>query len=302
MSIGLMFAGQGAQQVGMGRSLVENSSRARELYRRASEALGWDLQSISFSGPETTLLETGICQPALYVHGYALYAALEEQGRLPNLGAVLGLSLGELTACAVAGVFDFETGLRVVAERGRLMQMACEATQGTMASLIGGSPEDVAALAAEHDVDIANLNSPGQIVLAGETAKIEAAVAAAKASGKFKMVVPLKVAGAYHSRLMEPARVAFAEYLQDVAFQTPRLPIIQNATAEATRDPEVLRENLVRQVTASVRWYECLRTAWGLGLEGFYELGPGGILANLAKRTDRSWPVKSFSEWAEVAA
>src|SRR5471030_1098943 len=198
MALALLFAGQGAQKVGMGKSLGESSAAARALYEQAGHVLGWDLAKISFEGPEIELTQTKVCQPALFVHGLAVLAALQEQGKLPagEPQFALGLSLGEVTAYAAAGVFDFATGLRIVAERGRLMQLACEQTVGGMAAIIGEERAKVAELCREFDIEAANFNAPGQIIISGEKAKVEAAVAAAKARGG-KKVVPLNVAGAY---------------------------------------------------------------------------------------------------------
>ena len=169
MSKGIIFSGQGAQKVGMGLSLLENSETAQALYEQADRILGWDLSGISFEGAESELTETRVCQPALYVMGYAVFQLLRERGRLEDLSLAAGLSLGELTALAAAEAFSFEDGLRVVAERGRLMQEACEATDGAMASLIGGEVEAVQALCEAHDGDMANINCPGQIVVSGES-------------------------------------------------------------------------------------------------------------------------------------
>ena len=301
MSVGLLFSGQGAQKVGMGRSLYEASAGARSLYDAADSILGWPLTTYSFEGPETTLTETRVCQPALYVLGYALFSELREAGHLNKISASLGLSLGELTALAVAGSFDFETGLRVVAERGRLMQEACEQSNGTMASLIGGSRESVEALCQAYDVDLANVNCPGQIVISGERQRVLEAVEAAKASGEFKMVVPLKVAGAYHSRLMEPARQAFEDYLSGVTIQAPQCHVFSNLSGREVTDPDEIRRCLGAQVVSSVLWEDCMRNAAALGITEFFELGPGAVLAGLARRIDRSLAVKSVSEYSDLS-
>ena len=204
----------------MGKTLSESSAVAKALYDEASGVLGWDLARVSFDGPEFELTRTGVCQPALFVHGMALVAALREKGRLEAIDSALGLSLGEVTAYAAAGVFDFKTGVRIVAERGRLMQQACELSVGAMAAIIGETRETVAGLCADFDVEAANFNAPGQIIISGEHDKIGAAVVAAKERG-MKKVMSLKVAGAYHSRLMEPARVAFEAFLRDIPFAPP---------------------------------------------------------------------------------
>jgi [acyl-carrier-protein] S-malonyltransferase len=203
MALAFLFAGQGAQKVGMGKSLWEQSAAARSVYEEANRVLGWELTKISFEGPEAELTQTKVCQPALFVHGIALVAGLREAGRLPagEPKFALGLSLGEVTAYCAAGVFDFATGLKIVAERGRLMQQACEQTTGGMAAIMGEERPKVQELCREFDIEAANFNAPGQIIVSGEKTKVAAAVAAAKDRG-IKKIIPLNVAGAYHSKLM----------------------------------------------------------------------------------------------------
>lgn len=301
MSLALLFAGQGAQKVGMGKSLHENSGAARALYEQANQVLGWDLARVSFEGPEAELTQTKVCQPALFVHGLALLAALREQGKLPEVKFALGLSLGEITALTAAGVFDFATGLRVVAERGRLMQAACEQTTGGMAAIIGEERATVQALCSEFDVEAANFNAPGQIIISGEKSRIEAAVAAAKAKG-IKKAIPLNVAGAYHSRLMEPARAEFGRFLQGITFAAPQFTVFTNTTGRAVATPEAIREALVKQVVSSVLWEDCMQNTAAAGATVFWELGPGAVLAGLARRTNKEWVVKSYSEFSDLAA
>lgn len=284
----------------MGQSLAAGSETAKALYAQADEVLGWKLSEICFNGPEETLTETRVCQPALYVMGYAIYSLLREADKLDDVTLAAGLSLGELTALAAAGSFSFEDGLKVVAERGRLMQEACDATDGAMASMIGGEREAVEALCAEYDVDMANLNCPGQIVISGESSKVAKAVDAAKAAGTFRMVVPLKVAGAYHSRLMEPAREQFETFLQGIAVREPELTVLSNTTGKAVRTPDEIRTALTRQVVSSVLWEDCMREAAGRGVTNFIECGPGAVLAGMAKRTDRFWSVVSIAELADL--
>jgi len=301
MALALLFAGQGAQKVGMGKSLYENSAAARALYDEANRVLGWDLTKISFEGPDAELTQTKVCQPALFVHGLALHAALKEQGKLPAVSYALGLSLGEVTALTAAGVFDFSTGLKVVAERGRLMQVACEATVGGMAAIVGEERATVATLCQEFDVEAANFNAPGQIIISGEKAKIEAAVEAAKARG-IKKAMALNVAGAYHSRLMVPARDAFAKFLETVKFNTPQFTVFTNTTGKAVSNPDDIRAALVKQVVSSVLWEDCMRSAVAAGATEFLELGMGGVLAGLARRTDKAWVVKSMAEYSDTTA
>jgi [acyl-carrier-protein] S-malonyltransferase len=301
MSRALLFAGQGAQKVGMGRSLCAGSAGARALYDEANRVLGWDLARICFEGPDAELTQTRVCQPALFVHGMALHMILREQGKLDGVAFALGLSLGEITALTAAGVFDFATGLRVVAERGRLMQLACEQSNGTMASIIGEERAKIDELCREFGVEMANLNCPGQIVISGDKTRVSAAVAAARDRGMRK-VIPLNVAGAYHSRLMEPARAAFAAFLAGITFGRPNLTVFTNTTGKTVAEPDEIRTALVKQVVSPVLWEDCLRGAAAAGATEFWELGPGAVLAGLARRTNRDWPVRSFAEWADFAA
>ena len=303
MALAFLFAGQGAQKVGIGKSLYAESTAARALYDEANRVLGWDLAKISFEGPEPELTQTKVCQPALFVHGLALVAALHERGRVPagEPKLALGLSLGEVTAYCAADVFDFATGLRIVAERGRLMQRACEQATGGMAAIIGEERAKVYELCREFDIEAANFNAPGQIVVSGEKFKIEAAVAGAKARG-MKKVIPLVVAGAYHSRLMESARAAFEAFLAGVPFAAPKFAVFTNTTGQAISDPAAIKAALVKQVVSSVLWEDCTRSAAAAGATEFWELGPGGVLAGLARRTEKTWSVKSFSELADLAA
>jgi [acyl-carrier-protein] S-malonyltransferase len=299
MATGILFSGQGAQTVGMGRSLYDNSEIAKALYDEANEVLGWDLKRICFDGPDETLTETRVCQPALYVQGYAIFSILKARGMLNDLKAACGLSLGELTALAAAGVYDFATGLRLVAERGRLMQLACDATKGGMAAVIGGKPEDVQAFCDEFDIEIANLNCPGQIVISGDNEKILEAVAASK--GRFKLCKPLNVAGAYHSRLMQSAHDAFAEFIQDFDFKAPELVCYTNVTGQQISDPQAIKDALVSQVVSSVRFEDDLRNmAADNEISEFFECGPGKVLTGFAKRIDKSLVVTPMSEFSEI--
>ena len=286
----------------MGKSLCEQSAAARALYDEANRVLGWDLAKISFEGPETELTQTKVCQPAVFVHGLATLAALRELGKLPagEPRVALGLSLGEVTAYCAAGVFDFATGLKIVAERGRLMQVACEQTTGSMAAIIGEDRAKVQELCRDFDIEAANFNAPGQIIVSGEKTKVAAAVAAAKDRG-MKKVMPLNVAGAYHSRLMEPARAAFAAYLQPIPFAAPKFTVFTNTTGQAISEPAAIKAALVKQVVSSVLWEDCMRSAAAAGAKEFWEFGPGAVLAGLARRTEKTWVVKSIAEYADLA-
>ncbi|MGH7959173.1 MAG: ACP S-malonyltransferase, partial [Opitutaceae bacterium] len=212
-----------------------------------------------------------------------------------------GLSLGEVTAYCAAEVFDFATGVRIVTERGRLMQRACEQTSGGMAAIIGEESAKVEELCREFDIEAANYNAPGQIIVSGEKTKVAAAIAAAKERG-MKKVMPLNVAGAYHSRLMEPARVAFAAFLETLPFSTPKFTVFTNTTGEAIHDTNAIKAALAKQIVSPVQWERCTRSLAAAGVTEFWELGPGGVLSGLARRIEKTWVVKSFSEFADVAA
>src|SRR5438552_14756382 len=222
--VGLLFAGQGAQVVGMGKDLAEQFPTAADLFRRADEILGRKLSDIAWNGPIEELTKTSNCQPALFVHGLACLSILRELAGNFSIGGAAGLSLGEITAHAAAGTFDFATGLKLVQRRGELMDEACAATNGAMAAMIGSDENMVRQLAADEDVDIANINGPGQIVISGELAKVEAAIGVAKEYG-IRRATLLNVAGAYHSRLMESAYVKLGETLAEIPMQTPRFAV-----------------------------------------------------------------------------
>ena len=300
--IAILFAGQGAQTVGMGKDLAAAYPAAAQLFAEADSVLGRSLSGVTFDGPEADLVKTANCQPALYVHGLACLAALRARiGDVPAQFAA-GLSLGEFTAHAAAGTFGFADGLRLVAERGRLMQLACESTIGSMAAMIGGEEADVRALAEESGVDVANFNSPGQIVLSGSMEGIDKAVAGAKDKG-IRKAVKLNVAGAYHSRLMQSAADALAPTLAATPMKAPGFPVIANFTARAVNSPEEIRAALAAQVTGSVRWTETIEHLVDVEkVEVFLELGPGGIIAGLVKRTRKDVPVISITDCATLDA
>src|SRR3989440_7692428 len=248
--IALLFAGQGAQSVGMGRELAAHDPAAGKLFERADEILGRRLSEIAWNGPLEELTKTSNCQPALFVHGLACLSILRElAGGEFLISGAAGLSLGELTAHAAAGTFDFENGLKLVQKRGNFMDEACAATIGGMAAMIGADENAVRQLADDEDVDVANINSPGQIVISGELAKVEAAVAVAKEHG-IRRATMLNVAGAYHSRLMESAYEKFGGALLEVQMNPPRFPVISNVTGMEVKTPVEIRKALQDQVTS----------------------------------------------------
>jgi [acyl-carrier-protein] S-malonyltransferase len=291
--IALLFAGQGAQCVGMGRDLAEHFSVAADLFGQADEILGRNLSNIAWNGPIEELTKTSNCQPALYVHSLAALAILREiAGDFPVAGAA-GLSLGEITAHAAGGTFDFGTGLKLVQRRAEFMDQACAATLGGMAAMIGGQENDVRQLAADEDVDIANVNAPDQIVISGELAKVEAAVGVAKEYG-IRRAMMLNVAGAYHSRLMESAYEKLGAVLQDVPIESPRFPVISNVTGMEVTTPAEIRRALQDQVTGTVRWFDCVKRLLDLGCNYFIEVGPGSVLAALLRRARKEVDVISI--------
>ena len=282
----------------MGRELCAHSPAAAKVFAQADAILGRPLSKLAFEGPLEELTVTANCQPALYVHGLAALAALTEEtgGALFPVTATAGLSLGEFTAHAAAGTFDFATGLRLVEARGRFMEEACHATTGAMAALIGADENSVRDLAAETDVDIANLNCPGQIVISGEAERITLAVSMAKQRGIRKAAL-LNVAGAYHSRLMDPAYLKLGEALMHVVLQMPTFPVISNVDAQPSADCDDIRRTLTEQVTGTVCWTQSIEYMIDhLGCNLFLELGPGTVLAGLIGRIRKGTEVISVGD------
>ncbi len=295
----LLFSGQGAQKVGMGKDFVDASPVAREMAVQADDALGFAISKIMFEGPDEELTKTSRCQPALYLHGLMALTLIRE--RLPNLNpvAAAGLSLGEFTAHAAAGTFSFEDGLRIVGKRGAFMEEACLATGGAMAALIGGEEEQVRALAMAADVDVANLNAPGQIVLSGSAANIDIAVAKAKEFG-IRRAIKLNVAGAYHSRLMQSAQDQLAAELASLALNTPAIPVVCNFAASPVAEATEIRTMLEKQVTGTVCWTASIQALIAMGHRTFLELGPGKVIAGLVGKIDKDAVVHSVDDLASL--
>lgn len=298
--VGFMFAGQGAQFPGMGSDLPASSPAAAAVFQHADALLGRSLSELCFAGDAEALTASANCQPAIFTMSLACVAAFRERtGLAPTVCG--GLSLGELTALAAAGAYDFATGLQLVARRGQLMDQACAASQGAMAAVIGGEPAVIEAICRETDVDVANYNCPGQIVISGLAEKVAAAVAKLKDAGP-RSVVPLNVAGAFHSRLMQPAATAFAPVLDATAIGTPACPVAQNVVGALVTDPAALRANLALQVTGSVQWEACVQAMLATGIHALIEFGPGKVLAGFMRRIDRSFPVCSIQGAEDLAA
>ena len=299
--IALLFAGQGAQSVGMGRELASEFPVAAEVFQRADASLGRALSNVVWNGPEDVLTQTANCQPALYVHGLACLAALREAAGDFAIEAAAGLSLGEWTAHAAAGTFDFGTGLQLVEKRGQSMGADCAASAGAMAAMIGADESAVRALAAATDVDVANLNAPGQVVISGEAAKVEMAISLAKEHG-IRRATLLKVAGAYHSRLMNSAYLQMGEALIEAELQMPRFPVVSNVTGAAVESLPEIRQTLQDQITSTVRWTDCMEWLLARGCDFFIELGPGGVLAGLLQRIRQGVEVMTVGDAASVRA
>ena len=297
----LLFSGQGAQKVGMGKDLVEAYPSAKALFEKANSVLSRSLTDVMFNGPAEDLTRTGNCQPALFLHGLALLEILRE--KVPSLEpvAAAGLSLGEMTAHCAVGTLTFEEGLNLVSRRGELMDEACEANPGTMAAMIGGSDEDVARLASDCDVDVANLNCPGQTVLSGQEEGIDTAVSKAKEYG-LRMGKKLKVAGAYHSRLMAGAQEKLREALAVTKIAEPKIPVISNFLAAPPKGPDAIRASLKDQVTGSVRWIESIQLLREQGHDLFIELGPGKVLAGFMSRIDKGARIISIEDAESLEA
>jgi [acyl-carrier-protein] S-malonyltransferase len=297
----LLFAGQGAQCVGMGRDLFETQPLAREWFERANQALGYDLASICFHGPESELTKTEHAQPAIYLVGWIALQLLKQRRPDFSFEAVAGLSLGEFTALAAAGVVSFEDGLRAVRQRGRLMQAACEAARGGMAAIIGLEEEPTRQVCAETGVELANLNCPGQLVISGEAEQITTACELAKARGA-KRAILLAVAGAYHSRLMAGAQPGLRTALAAIPLHRPAVPVISNVTARPHGTPAEILERLVEQVTAPVRWEDSIRHLLAGGFTRFIELGPGTALSGFVKRIDKTVRVLAIGDVPSLEA
>lgn len=296
-----LFAGQGAQAVGMGKDLAEKFPAARQWFDRANAALGYDLAGICFNGPEPDLTKTENAQPGIFLVSWVALELLKERVPALRADATAGLSLGEFTALTAAGAMSFDDCLKVLRVRGRSMQEACEATRGSMAAIIGLDEAPTREVCAEADVQLANLNCPGQLVISGELEKINQACELAKARGA-KRALALPVAGAYHSRLMTSAQPKLAAALDAAAFNAPTVPVISNVTAQPHGSPTEIKARLVEQVTASVRWEDSIRYLLGQGFTRFIELGPGTALAGFMKRIDKTVQVLNVGDVVSLEA
>ena len=300
-NVAFLFPGQGAQTVGMARELVTNVPAAKAMFDQASEVLGYDLAELCISGPAESLNTTDHSQPAIFVASLAALEALRQENAdlVESCSATAGLSLGEYTALVFAGVLTFEDGLRVVQQRGLAMQAAAELTQSGMVSVVGLETEQVESLVEQvrqegEVLQLANYLCPGNIVVSGHSgacARIEGPASEAGA----RMVMPLAVAGAFHTPLMEPAVEKLTAVLENVILHSPRIPVISNVDAQPHTDPEEIRELLVQQVVSPVRWEDSINKFLTDGTEKFYEIGPGRVLRGLLKRIARKVPCENIS-------
>lgn len=279
-----VFPGQGAQFVGMGKDLYENNLQARDLFERANEVLGFRITDLMFNGTEEDLRQTAVTQPAIFLHSVIL--ALTDPDFKPDM--VAGHSLGEFSALVAAGALSFEQGLKLVSARAHAMQKACEATPSTMAAVLALPDEKVEEICAQIDdvVAPANYNCPGQVVISGTNEGIDAACEKLLGAGA-KRALKLKVGGAFHSSLMQPAQDELAAAIEAAEFKTPVCPVYQNVDGKPHTDPAEIKENLLRQLTAPVRWTYDVQAMIEDGADEFVELGPGNVLQGLVKKIDR---------------
>lgn len=286
-----IFPGQGAQFVGMGKDLYDNSTLAKDLFEKANEILGFRITDIMFSGTDEDLKQTKVTQPAIFLHSVILAKVLGDNFK-PQM--VAGHSLGELSALVANGVLQFEDGLKLVSKRALAMQKACEAVPSTMAAILGLEDEVIEKICATIDgvVVPANYNSPGQLVISGSIPAVEAACAKlTEAGAKRAMILP--VGGAFHSPLMEPAREELAAAIEATHFANPTCPVYQNVNAKAVTDPAEIKKNLVMQLTAPVKWTQIMNQMIADGCSSVVEVGPGKVLQGLFKKVDRAFPTES---------
>ncbi|NHB69476.1 ACP S-malonyltransferase [Perlabentimonas gracilis] len=287
-----VFPGQGAQFVGMGKDLYENSPLAKELFEKANEILGFRITDLMFDGTDEDLRQTKVTQPAIFLHSVILAKVL---GKEFNPQMIAGHSLGEFSALVASGALSFEDGLVLVSKRAMAMQKACEKEPSTMAAILGLEDEVVEKICAEIDAVVvpANYNSPGQLVISGSIAGINIACEKMKEAGA-KRALPLKVGGAFHSPLMEPARVELAQAIESTTFNAPLCAIYQNVDAKAYTSPEEIKQNLIAQLTSPVRWTQTMLNMIGNGASSFTELGPGNVLQGLVKKVNKDVEASSI--------
>ena len=291
--VALLFPGSGAQYIGMGKKLYNQYSQVKEIFEEASDAINIDLKKLCFEGPEEKLTETQNTQPAIFTVSMIAYELLKKEGIEPEM--VAGHSLGEYAALCAAGVFDFETGLKLVRKRGELMASAVtDGSEGTMAAIIALDQSRIEEICNKVDgvCELANINSPMQIVISGEKEAIKKAMELASEEGA-KKVVELNVSSAFHSQLMEPAKNKLKKYIEDIDFNDPSIPVVANSTADIVKDRNEIVSALEKQLTSPVRWVESMELMSSKGIDVALEVGPGRVLKALMRRIDRS--IKTYN-------
>ncbi len=289
-----LFPGQGAQAVGMGKDLADAHPAARAVFEAADAALGVPISRICFEGPDDELTRTVNTQPAIVTHSIAALAAALASGAITERPAfVAGHSLGEYAALIAAGAVSFQDGVRLVRERGRLMQEACDREPSTMAAVLGVEPDALREICAAHDAYVCNINAPGNITIGGTAPAVQAASEAATAAGASR-VVPLTVSGAFHTPLMQSAADGMRQVLAQVAFADPRIPVVSNVTTQPLTSAGALPDELATQITSPVLWADSVRTMQGQGVTQVVEFGPGKVLTGLVRRIDRSLGVRNI--------
>lgn len=302
MITAFLFPGQGSQKVGMGKDLIEASASAKRRYEEANDIMGIDLAKLSFEGPEEILRRTEVTQPALFVASVALAELIMAKGLTPSFSA--GHSLGEYSALTTAGVFTFTQALALVKLRGDAMSRAGQERSGTMAAVIGLDADAVKCICdkASEGVEVAvpaNFNSPGQIVISGNVDAVKNAMKLAEESGAIK-AIELNVSGAFHSPLMDTAKMSMKKALDEISLSRARFPVVMNISAEAVSEPNEIKENLIRQLDNPVRWIETVETLRDLGATDFVEVGPGRVLQGLNHRIDRTLSTRGIERFDQI--